>query len=69
MKTFLVEVMTQYGSRFEPAHIWRTFETYSANSKREAIRQARRYNTLHGCLDGRSNGLIWWRAIELHSHI
>lgn len=61
MKTFVVEVKTQFGPK---AGTWMRFETYQAKTKAEAINNARRFNRLHECLDFRSNGLIWWRARE-----
>jgi len=61
LKTFDVEVKTQFGRRTAD---WSYFNSYYARTKRDAIRQAKRENHDGGCFDGRTHGLIWWRAIE-----
>ena len=61
LKVFDVEVKTQFGRRNEQ---WGFFNSYYARNKRDAIRQAKYENWNKGCFDGRTHGLIWWRAIE-----
>lgn len=65
LRTFRVEVRTQYAPGSERHFLtWGTFGRYEARSKAEAIGQAKRENERGGCIDGRTHGLAWWRAIE-----
>ena len=64
-KKYLVEVRTQFDTCFQRTKNWSKFNTYTADSKADAIRQARHENENGGCFDGRTHGLIWWRATEL----
>lgn len=65
LRLYRVEVRTQYAPAVERRFLeWGTFGTYHARSKAEAIKQAKRENERGGCIDGRTHGLAWWRAIE-----
>lgn len=62
IERYQVEVKTQYDVARTRTREWSHFEYYNATSKAEAIRQAKSWNHTHGCFDGRTFGLVWWRA-------
>jgi hypothetical protein len=65
LKTYRVEIRTQFETCTQRTREWSAFNTYRARSKADAVKAARRENDHGGCFDGRTHGLIWWRAIEV----
>lgn len=65
LKTFLVEVKTQFETCNDRTKTWTKFNTYSAKDKAEAVKRARRDNFTNMTYDNRTFGLVWFRATEV----
>lgn len=65
LKTFLVEVKTQFDTCNDRTTSWTKFGTYETKDKAEAIKRARRDNFTNMWYDNKTFGLVWFRATEV----